>query len=92
MAGKLLFRVLTPQGERCSLECGAVDLWVKDDAQGNGGGSLGIRRLDLRRRLHGCSLCGGDVCRRLGKGLLCGLGQGRREDYCCYDRCHVSTP
>jgi len=44
MGGKLLFRLLTPQGEKFSGECDAVDLWARDDASGNGGGSLGIRR------------------------------------------------
>ena len=44
MGGKLLFRLLTPQGEKFSGECEAVDLWARDDAGGNGGGSLGIRR------------------------------------------------
>ena len=44
MGGKLLFRVLTPQGEKFSGECEAVDLWARDDAEGNGGGSLGFRR------------------------------------------------
>ena len=42
MGAKLLFRVLTPQGERFKGECDAVDLWVTDDAAGNGGGSMGI--------------------------------------------------
>ena len=42
MGAKLLFRVLTPQGERFKGECDAVDLWAKDDAGGNGGGSMGI--------------------------------------------------
>ena len=44
MAEKLVFRLLTPQGERCSCPCDTVDLWAKDDAQGRGGGSMGVRR------------------------------------------------
>ena len=44
MAENLVFRLLTPQGERCSCPCDTVNLWAKDDAQGNGGGSMGFRR------------------------------------------------
>ena len=44
MGNKLLFRLLTPAGEKFSGECDAVDLWARDDASGTGGGSLGIRR------------------------------------------------
>lgn len=44
MAEKLVFHLVTPQGERCSCPCDAVDLWAKDDALGCGGGSMGFRR------------------------------------------------
>jgi F0F1-type ATP synthase epsilon subunit len=44
MEERLLFRLLTPQGERCRIPCDAVELTAKDDASGRGGGSLGVRR------------------------------------------------
>jgi F0F1-type ATP synthase epsilon subunit len=44
MEGKLRFRLLTPAGEAYSGPCDDVELTAKDDAAGNGGGSLGIRR------------------------------------------------
>ena len=44
MAGDLRFRLLTPAGEGFSGPCDYVELTAKDDAAGNGGGSLGIRR------------------------------------------------
>ncbi len=44
MPEKLLFRLLTPEGEVFSCPCDAVNLTVKDDASGHGGGSIGVRR------------------------------------------------
>ncbi len=40
----LRFRLLTPRGEAFTCLCDSVELTVKDDAQGRGGGSLGVRR------------------------------------------------
>ena len=42
MDGGLLFRLITPKKELCSIRCDSVILVEKDDAQGRGG-SLGIR-------------------------------------------------
>ncbi len=42
MEGKLLFRLLTPLKEVCSCRCDSVVLFEKENARGQGGGSLGI--------------------------------------------------
>ncbi|MBO4677436.1 MAG: hypothetical protein J5633_07820 [Oscillospiraceae bacterium] len=42
MAEKLRFRLLTPEGEIFSCLCDAVNFTVKDNASGEGGGSLGV--------------------------------------------------
>ena len=44
MEGKLLFRLLTPMKEVASFRCESVNLCEKDDAEGWGGGSIGIHR------------------------------------------------
>ena len=44
MTEKLRFTLLTPGGELFSGPCDSVLLTAKDDAEGRGGGSLGIRR------------------------------------------------
>ena len=44
MEGKLLFRLLTPMKEVASFRCESVNLFEKDDAQGWGGGSIGVHR------------------------------------------------
>ncbi|MBR2717302.1 MAG: hypothetical protein IKP17_08945 [Oscillospiraceae bacterium] len=44
MEDGLLFRLLTPRKEVASCRCDAVELWAKDNAKGEGGGSMGVRR------------------------------------------------
>jgi len=44
MEGEFRFLLLTPLKEVASCSCDAVSLWEKDDAAGQGGGSIGIRR------------------------------------------------
>ena len=44
MEGELLFRLLTPQKEVASVRCESVNLIEKEDLQGLGGGSIGVRR------------------------------------------------
>ena len=44
MESGLLFRVLTPAKEVCSCRCDTVNLIEKDNVEGRGGGSIGIRR------------------------------------------------
>ncbi len=44
MGAELQFRLLTPMKEVASFRCESVNLFEKDDAQGCGGGSIGIHR------------------------------------------------
>ena len=36
--------ILSPEGERARIECDSVTVFARDNARGEGGGSLGIRR------------------------------------------------
>lgn len=36
--------ILSPEGERARVECDSVTVFARDDARGEGGGSVGIRR------------------------------------------------
>ena len=44
MSSDMRFRLLTPSKEVVSCSCDSVNLFAKDDRQGKGGGSVGIRR------------------------------------------------
>ena len=41
---ELTLRIVTPSGVAASVDCDSVTLIARDDADGNGGGSVGIRR------------------------------------------------
>lgn len=42
--GELTLRLLTPRGEKDGASCDSVTLIARDDENGEGGGSVGIRR------------------------------------------------
>ena len=44
MEAKLLLRLLTPEGKGKEIPCDHVNITVRDNALGEGGGSAGIRR------------------------------------------------
>ena len=43
MTNSIELRLLTPEGELARTECDSVNLFARDNAKGEGGGSVGIR-------------------------------------------------
>ena len=41
---ELTLLIVTPEGEQVRIQCGSVTLYARDNARGEGGGSIGIRK------------------------------------------------
>ncbi|MBO4278156.1 MAG: hypothetical protein J5925_07155 [Clostridia bacterium] len=66
MSTLIRFEIVTPEGKKASVECESVNVFARDNAQGEGGGSVGFRPGHM------------PAVAALGKGEVCAFSGGKR--------------